>query len=164
MERGDFVHELLVYHEASGGVDYDYAVAFFLRLCDGVSGHFYGVLLSVFGEHRHPDLLPESAQLVYRGGTEGVARGEHDLHSLFALEVERELAAECGLSGTVESGDEHYGGRAFDIDFRMLGAHELGEFVVDYLDHHLLGLDRCEHVGSHGLVLDAVAEGLGHLV
>ena len=46
----------------------------------------------------------------------------------------------------------------------MFRTHELGQLVVDDLDHHLLRLDGGEDIGPHGLGLDLVAEVLGHLV
>ena len=164
MQGGNLVHQLLVHDQPSGGVDYEHAEAFLPCLGERVLGDFHRILLSVLGEYGHSDLFSERAQLVYRGGAEGVAGGEHDLHAFLALEIQRELAAECGLSGTVETSDEQYGGRTLDVDFSVLGAHEFGQFVMYDLDHHLLGLDGCEHVGAHGLLLYPVAEVLGDLV
>ncbi len=35
---------------------------------------------------------------------------------------------------------------------------------MDYLDHHLLGLDSSEDIGSNSLVLDSIAKLLGYLI
>ncbi len=78
--------------------------------------------------------------------------------------MEGQFAGEGGLTGTVQTGHEHHGGIPLDVDVLRLGAHEIREFVVHDLHHHLLRLHGREHIGADGLVLHPVAEILRHLV
>ena len=78
--------------------------------------------------------------------------------------MECKLAGESGLTGTVQTGHEHDAGLSLDIYRDVLGAHEIGKFVVDDLDHHLLRLDCCQYILAESFGLYAIAEFLGDLV
>ena len=108
-------------------------------------------------------LLRQGLQLVDCRGAESVACGEHDLDAL-AFEPEGEFAAECSLSGTVQAGHQHHCGITFDVDFSCVAAHEIGEFVVDDLHHHLLWFDRGQHACAYCLGFHSVAEFLGDFI
>ena len=164
MQGGNLVHQLLVDGQTAGGIDNDNAVSFALRSTDGVLRYDDGVLDTFLGIYGDIYLRAERLQLVDGGGTESVARHEQDLHPPLALDMVGELGGERGLTGSVQTGHQHDAGLALDIDVSVLAAHELGQFVVDDLDHHLLRLDRGEDVLSHRLGLDPVAEILGNLV
>ncbi len=164
VQGGDLVHQFLVHGQTARGIDYDHRIAFGLRFPDGVLGDLDRILDAVLAVAFHLDLAAEGLQLLDGGGTEGVARGDQDLHAALALEIECQFAAEGGLTGTVEARYEHDAGVALDVDVGRLAAHQGGQLVVDDLDHHLLGTDGLEHVLADGLLLDFVAESLGDLV
>ena len=164
VQGGNLVHQLLVHGQAAGGIDDDHAVALGFRLADGVLGDLDRILLAVLGVHRHADALAQHLQLLDGGGTERVAGREEHLHAALGLDVQGQLAGERGLTGTVQTRDQHDAGIPLHVDVLRLRAHELRELVVHDLDHHLLRLHRRQHVRADGLVLHAVAEVLRHLV
>ena len=164
VQGGNLVHQLLVHGQAAGGIDDDHAVALGLRLPDGVLRDLDRILLTVLGVHRHADALAEHFQLLDGGRAERVAGREEHLHAALGLDVQGQLAGERGLTGTVQTRDQHDAGIPLHIDVLRLRAHELRELVVHDLDHHLLRLHRRQHVRADGLVLHAVAEVLRHLV
>ena len=75
-----------------------------------------------------------------------------------------QFGCEGSLTGSVQTGDKDDARLSLDVDVGELAAHELGQFVMDNLDHHLLRLDRGQDVLSHGLGLHPVAEVLGNLI
>ena len=164
MQGGDFVHQLLVHGQTAGGIHDHHAVAFGLRLRDGGLGDLDRILLAVLSVHRHADALAQHFQLLDGGGAESVAGREEHLHALLGLDMKGQLAGERGLTGTVQTRDQHDAGIPLHVDILRLRAHELRELVVHDLDHHLLRLHRRQHVRADGLVLHAVAEVLRHLV
>ena len=164
VEGGNLVHQLLIDREAAGGIDDHDAVALGTGLGDGVLRDADRILLPFFGIDGNADALAEDLELLDGGRAEGVAGCEEDLHAALALDMQGELAGEGRLTGTIEAGDEDDRGAALDVDILRLAAHEGGQFVVDDLDHHLLRLHGRQHVLAHRLVLDRVAELLGHLV
>ena len=53
---------------------------------------------------------------------------------------------------------------SLDVDVGRVASHKGRKFVMDYLDHHLLRLDRRKHVLAQRLLLHVIAELLGYLV
>ena len=78
--------------------------------------------------------------------------------------MEGKFACESSLTGTVQTGDEHHSWISLDIDVLRARAHEIREFVVHDLDHHLLRLHSGQHIRSDSLVLHTVAEILGYFI
>ena len=158
------VHQLLVHGQAAGGIHNHHAEAFGLGLGDGALGNFHRVFLSFDGENRYVDAFSQQLELLDGGRTESVAGGQKNLHAPLGLDVEGQLGAKGGFTGTVEARHQHNAGVTLDIDVLGGGTHEGGQLVVGNLHHHLLGLHGCEHTGAYSLVLHLVAEVLGHLV
>ena len=158
------IHQLLVHGQAAGGIHDDHAEALGLGLGNGALGNLHRVFLSFDGKDGHLDAFSQHLELLDGGRTEGVAGGQQNLHAPFGLDIEGQLGAEGGLTGTVEARHQHNAGVALDIDVLRGGTHEGGQLVVGDLHHHLLGLHGGEHTCAYGLVLHLVAEVLGHLV
>ena len=150
--------------QTAGSIDDNHAVALALRHLYGIPGDGYWVLDVRFAVNGHTDLLSQSLQLVDSGRAERVTGCEEDLHSLLALDEIGKFGREGGLTGTVETGNENYAGLSLDIDVCEFASHELREFVVNDLHHHLLRFDSGKDILAHGLYLDPVAELLRHLV
>jgi len=164
LERRDLVHELLVYCKTSGSIDDNYRVAFRLCLGDSMLGDLDRILYTFLRVNLYSDLLSENLQLVDRCRTEIVAGSEENLHSSLALDVKGKLSGECGLTGTVETGNEDNCRGALEIYVSCIASHEGCKFVVDDLHDHLLRLHCCKHILSDGLFLDVVTELLRDLV
>ena len=81
-----------------------------------------------------------------------------------ALQLLGQLAGECGLTGTLQTGHQYHGRLALDVQRRGVATHQGGKLVVNYLHHQLLGLQLVDHVLTQGLLLHGVGEGLGHLI
>ena len=161
------LHEFLVDGEAACGIDDDDVIGVSLGVTDGVEGYLYGVGGSWFDIYGDVYLPGEYAELLHGCGTEGVAGSEEGLLGSLVLEHLGELAGHGGLTGSVEACHEDDGGvadTAGEVEVYGLAAHEGCEFVVDYLDHELLGLDGGEYVLSQCFLLDSVAEAFGYLV
>ncbi len=75
-----------------------------------------------------------------------------------------QLATERGLTRTLQTRHQHNGRTAFKFQFNSLSTHQFCQFVVDYLDHQLTGLDSRQHVHAQRLLLDSIRKLLGHLV
>ncbi len=79
---GNLVHHLLVYGEASGGIDDNYVAVFLFGVRDAVEGYLHGVhvpLVAVNGDfHRIADHL----ELLYGRGAVDVAGHEQGMHTL----------------------------------------------------------------------------------
>ena len=164
MQGGDFVHQFIIDGQTACSIDDDDAVSFIPGHTEGILCYRNRILYAVLGIDGDVYLGAEGLQLVDGGRAEGVTGGKQHLHTLLAADMVGKLGGEGGLTGTVQTGDEDDAGLSLYVDVGVLAAHEIGQFVVDDLDHHLLRLDRGEDVLSHRLGLDAVAEVLGHLV
>ena len=127
----------------------------------GYADHVLAVGLCIDGDAY---LLAHHAELFDGSGAIHVACHEQRVALLLGLEQVGELAAEGGLSGTLQTGHEDDGWLLVEVQVYGLTAHELSEFVVHELHHELSRLDGCEHVHAEGFFLHGVGEGLGHLV
>ena len=75
-----------------------------------------------------------------------------------------QFAGKCRLTATLQPRHQYYGGRTFQIQLRVLVAHQSRQLVVDYLHHQFVGLDSRKHVHSQGFVFYLVGECLCSLV
>ena len=164
VQGGNFIHKFLIHSKTSGSIDYDHRIPLGLCLRNGSVRYAYGILLPLFGIYRHAYLLAQHLELVNRRRPEGVAGCEENLHAFLALEVERELAGESGLTRTVQTCHQDHSRIALDVDLAGRATHKCCKLIVDYLDHHLLRLDRSQDILSQCLGLHPVAEILRHLV
>ena len=156
------IHQFLINSEPAGRVDDHDGITFRACLSDGATGNGDVVFHPFLGVNRNVDLTAEHLELLDCRGTERIAGCQQHFHSLLALKVVSQFGGEGGLAGTVQSGYQHDSRRAFHADFLRLATHEIGQFVMDDLHHHLLGLHGRQHILPHRLFLDFVAEILRH--
>ena len=162
MQGRNLVHQFLVYGQTAGGIDHHHRKTFGTGLGDGVTGDDDRILLPFLGIDRNLDALTQDLQLLDSCRTECIAGRQQDLDALL-LDIQAQFAGERRLTGTVEAGHENDARVALDVDVTGIAAHEIGQFVMDDLDHHLLRLDRGQHILAQCLGLDAFAEFLRHL-
>ena len=160
----NLLHHLLVHCQTAGGIYNHHVVALCLGFPDGIVGYRDNVLVSVLRIDGHSHLCGNDLELVDGSGTVNVARHEQRVLVLLVLEHVGELAAECGLTGTLESRHQHHRWPAAELQLGSLAAHELRQFVVNELHHELSGLHRREHVHAQCLLLYGINESLCHLV
>ncbi len=129
-----------------------------------VKGDFDGVLVALLAVYRHVDRVADHFQLFDGCGAVHVASDEQGAFPLGGFQLLGELAGECGLARALEAGHEYHCRVAFDVEGNEGLAHEFGEFLMDYFQHQLLGLDGVEDVLSHSLFFDGVDEAFGDLV
>ena len=158
----DLDHHGLVNCQAAGGIDNHQVVAVLLGMVDGVEGDGHGILALGLAIDGHLDLLGDGFQLLDGGRTIDVA-GNQQRFALFlaVLEAVGEFAGESGFTGTLQTRHQDDGGVALDAECGFLAAHELGQLVVDDLDHQLAGVDGIDHVLAQSLGLDVIDEFLG---
>ena len=112
----------------------------------------------------HSHLLAHHVELLYGRRAVDVAGHEQGALVLLGLQHIGKLAAEGGLTRTLQTRHEHYRGPPFELQLHGLTAHELCQLVVDELHHELTGLDGIENVHAHGLLLHLLGERTGHVV
>ena len=160
----DFRHQLVIDGQTAGSIDNHHAVTLGTRLRKRSLCHRDRILLPFHGKYRHSDLLSEGLQLLNRSRTETVAGCKKNLHTLPVLQMQCQFAGEGCLTGTVETGYQHNSRLPLDVDCDILRTHEVREFIVDNLHHHLLRFHRCQHIGAQSLFLYPVAEFFRDLV
>ena len=100
-------------------------------------------------------LLSDDLQLADRAGTLQVARDEQRCMSLPAKPF-GELPGECRLTGALQTGEHHHGGRVLgEGQLTGLAAEDADQFLVDDLDDLLGRVQRRGHLGAFGALLDA---------
>ena len=157
-------HHLLVHCQASGGIDEHCVVAFRLGLLEGVVCYLVDVLVVVLSIDGHVYLASHHAQLLDGGRTIHVATHQQGLAVVFLLEHVGELAAERGLTRTLQTAHQDDGGLVGQFDANGFATHELSQLVVDNLHHELAWLDGGQHVHAQCFALHVVRETLGHFV
>ena len=139
---GELVHQVLVDVQAAGGVD-DQDVAVVLhRLVARPGGHLDGVGLTRLGVDVGLRLGAELLELLDRSRPLQVAGGQGDVLVLLLQQL-GELGAGGRLARALEPGHQDHGRPAGGEDeVAARAAHQLGELVVDGLDHGLAGVER----------------------
>ena len=160
----DLLHHRLVHGQTARRIDDHRIERLLTRITHGILGDLHRIAVALLGVDLHADLTAQHLQLVDGRRTVDVARHEQHLTALFALEERSQLAREGSLTRTLQTRDEHHGGRAVQTDVGGRAAHERGQFVAHDLGHHLPGLDRAQHVLPQGLLLHLIGERLGYLV
>ena len=164
LDGSDLIHHLLIHGQTAGSInDYD-RKTLSLGLCYSILRNLYRILDTILSINRDTGLLAHDLQLVDGCRTIDVARGQKHLHALLRLAEVRKFRGKSRLTGTLETGNQDNAGITLNINVLGTAAHELGELIMDNLDHHLLRFHGRQHILAHRLVLHAVAEFLRHLV
>ena len=158
------VHHLLVDGQTTGGIDDDHVIVFLLSLADGMLCYLDNVLVALLGIDIHADTLAYHLQLLDGSGTIDVACHQQWFLVLASLQHVGQLASEGRLTRTLKTGHQDDSRTALELQLYSLAAHQFRQFVVHYLHHQLTGLDGCEHIHTHCLLLHGVREVLGYLI
>ena len=75
-----------------------------------------------------------------------------------------EFARKSGLTGTLQTGHQDDGRRAFEVDLLCLTAHEVCQLVMGDLDHQLSRTNGIDHILAQRFLLHAVGKLLRRLV
>ena len=150
---GEFVHQVATGVQAPGGIgDQDVGAAGLCRL-DRVIHHRGRIGTGVLGHHGNVVALAPYLQLLYGGGPEGIASGQH--HALaFGFEAAGQFADGGGLADPVHADHQDYVGLFAAVDLHGLvhRDQQLAQFILQ-------GFVEC--VGVHQLfAAHLVGEGL----
>ena len=156
------LHHELVDLETSSGIDDDHVAEVVDCLLDGLARDRDGVL-AVTAVDRHANLAAEGLELVSRGGTVRVARGELRRVALL-LEHVGKLGARGGLAGALQANEHDHVGRAVghERELALSGAEKLCELGENDLDDVLRRRQRGKDLGREALLLAAGHEVLDH--
>ena len=109
------------------------------------------------------DGLGDNLQLLARGGTIDVHRHQHGTMSAL-LEPVRQLARGGGLTGTLQAGHQHHGGRLRgELQLGRVFAEDVDQFVANDLDDLLGGRKRGHHFLAERLLADVLDQFLDDL-
>ncbi len=149
--------------QAPGGIDDQDVLLLRPSPAQGPLGDIDRAAFGPLRVDRYAGLRPEALELVDRGGALGVARG--DRHRLtLVLELKRELRRCRRLARALQPGhQDHRRSLRGEDQIPPGAAHQLGELLVDHLDHHLARIEALEHPGADGLLTDAGDEVLRDL-
>ena len=75
-----------------------------------------------------------------------------------------QLGRESGLTRALQTRDENHSRLPFDVDIHRLRAHQLGQFLMHYLNHQLTGLDALDDIATQRLGLHLVGKFLGYRI
>ncbi len=150
-DRADFVHEVVVQVQATGGVDDDGVPAGQPRLRDAFAGHLHRVGAIAGVEDRNSDLPSERLQLGDGRRTGEVGRHEKRISSP-PLQVERELPRGGRLARALQADHLDDRGPPFQAQFFLLPAEQAHELVPDDPRDLLGGRQLLHHLGAHGLL------------
>ena len=164
LQGSNLVHHLLVDSQTTSGIDDDNIIILGLGLADGIVGNLDYILVVGLRINGNTHALANHVQLLDGSRTVNVAGNEQRILMLTLLEHLSQLTAECGLTRTLQTRHQHDGRTAFQLQFYGLATHQFCQLVMDNLDHQLAGLDGCEHIHAHGLLLHCIREGLRNLV
>ena len=160
---GHLVHHLFVDVQAAGGIDDHHVVAVGLGLFDRVPGNLDGVLdlLTVDGNIR---LLAEHLELLDSGRSLQIV-GDHQRMAALADQIAAQLGGRGGFATALETGQhDDRRSRRDEVNPRIDRAHQLGQFVVDDLDHDLAGVEALDHLGAQRGFAHVFAELLDDVV
>ncbi|MNS86894.1 hypothetical protein D3C72_1208120 [compost metagenome] len=163
MQRLDLVHHVGVDVQTAGGVDDDHVDELQLGFADGRFGDGHRLLADVGREEGDADVVGQGFQLLDR--RRAVDVGGHHHHALFLalLEEARQLAGGGGLTGALQAGHQHHGGRGGVQREVFVGrAHQAFQLGLDDLHERLARGQAARHFGADCTVLDAVDEILDH--
>ena len=105
-DLGELGHEVRLVLQPPGRVDQEHVGAFVARARERIVGDSGRVGAHLLGHHLRADASAPHFELIDGGGTERVARREHDAQTL-RLEVMGELADGRGLAGAVHANHQH---------------------------------------------------------
>ncbi len=126
--------------------------------------YLYGVCGSWLHVYGHIDLLTEHTQLLHGCRAEGVTRCQQWLAVAFVAQKLCKLAAHCGFSRTVEACHHDDCGPSVEVDVLCLAAHEVGQLVVNKLNHQLSGLNGGDDIHAQRFLFHRIGECLGHII
>ena len=162
-DRRQLVHQLLVDVEPAGGVDDQDVVAGPARLSQRPRGDLGGRPLGSLLIDASARLPAHRDELIDRGGALGVAGRQGDALAL-AHEQLGELRAGRRLARALEAGhQDHRRARAREREVAARAAHQLGELLVDDLDHLLARVEAVEDARAQAALSDLRGELLDDL-
>ena len=164
LDGGNLLHHRLVHSQTTGRIDDNHIVGFLTCVLDSVLGDLDGVHVALLGVDLDTHLLTQDLELVDSSRTIDVTGHEQHLTALLRLDQLCQLAREGRLTRTLQTGDQHHGGRAFEFDVGCRATHELSQLVAHDLGHHLTRLDGLQHILTQRLLLYLVGKVLGYLV
>ena len=142
---GELVHQGLVDLEPAGGVDDHDVTAVGRRAFEPVARRDDRVR-GVGAIDGDLELAPQLLELVDRGRPLEVGGDQAGLLLLVLAKVERELGRGRRLAGALEAAEENDGGRSAEREPRVRRSHQLGQLLVDDLDHLLARLEPLQHL------------------
>ena len=160
----DFLHHLFIYGQTTRSIDDNRINMFVPCVLDGVFGNLYRIFVALFGVNLHTDLLTQDLQLFDGCRSIDVASNQQYLTSFFAFDQVGQFARKGGLTGTLQTGNQHNGRVAFQLDVGHGAAHQCRQLIAYDLGHHLTRLDGLENILSQCFGLHLVSETLGNLI
>ena len=164
LDAHQLVHQRVIDLQTARGIQNHDVIAVVLCVSHRFLGDEFGLFVSHL-EHRNARLLTHDAQLVNGCGTVDVTGHQHGAAALTAVEL-AQLGRVGGLAVALQAA-HHNDGLAFVFQaqiLRLIAAHELGQLLVDDLDHLLGGGQAFHDLLPHGPLGHLIAEILGDLV
>ena len=157
------MHELFVDRETTSGVDDDDVVHLLLRELNARLGHLYRIADAIprFRRKRHDaGAFTDDAQLVNRVRPLQVRSDEYRRVAL-ALEMQREFARECRLTGTLQTDEHQYCRRLLrEPESAGFATKDFNEFLVHDLHDRLRRIQRPGEIDLGSTRPDALGERL----
>ena len=159
-----FRHHVFINVKASGCIQDHDPVAVLLRMLERRFGNVGRLMAVAHGEHFHTLLLAVNLQLLDRRRTVYVAGHQKRVLALYLI-----LPCQFGSGRRLTSAlkarhhDNRDGASRLKRDLRSLGAHQLHQFFVDDLDHHLARIQPVHHILAYGPLLNVLNKILNNL-
>ena len=150
-------HQLVVNVQSPGRVDHQRVKAELGRVLDGTANDRHRIAGLFCLVNRYINGICDNLELFARRRTIDVDRDEKRLSLLIVRQPPRDLTGRCGLTRALQADDHHDVRRGLGKNKpRGRAAHQLGQFVVNDLDHLLVGFE----VLPNGLALSLGPYGL----
>ncbi len=148
--------------QAAGAVEDHHVVAFAAPDIHGALGDRDRALAHDDRQAADIGLPGEDFQLLLRGRTIDVERGQEDALLVAGLQPQRDLAGAGGLARALQADHQDGGGRHHG-EIEVLGpSQHLDQRVMDDLHHQLAGGDALDHVLADGALTHGSDEVLDH--
>ena len=164
LDPGQLLHQRLVDVQAAGGVDDQHVLAVARGLVERPAGDVDRIAVGALLVDRGTGLRADLDELLDRRRPVDVARRDRDRGAVLLAQHLGQLGRGRRLARALQAGHQDDGGRARrEGQPRRRAAHQLGELLVDDLDHLLARVELLAHLDAQAAFLHGRRELLDDL-